>query len=312
MNLEGIQIAVLVPCYNEEKTIEKVISDFQSNLPSCNIYVYDNNSSDRTAELASRAGAIVRKESRQGKGFVVRRMFADIEADAYVLIDGDDTYDASAAPVLLNVLLQNGLDMITVTRKDNDANAYRFGHRLGNRMLTRLVQIFFGAGVTDMLSGYRILSRRFVKTFPTMSGGFDIETEMSVHALEIGIPMEEHAAPYGARPVGSQSKLKTYRDGLRILVRILRLVREERPLLTFGVLSIFFTVIGLALGIPLVLEFARTGLVPRVPTAILASGLMILAFLSLTAGLILDTVTHGRRENKRIAYLTYPVVIREL
>jgi glycosyltransferase involved in cell wall biosynthesis len=312
MNLEGIQIAVLVPCYNEEKTIEKVISDFQSNLPSCNIYVYDNNSSDRTAELARRAGAIVRKESRQGKGFVVRRMFADIEADAYVLIDGDDTYDASAAPGLLNVLLQNGLDMITVTRKDNDANAYRFGHRLGNRMLTRLVQIFFGAGVTDMLSGYRILSRRFVKTFPTMSGGFDIETEMSVHALEIGIPMEEHAAPYGARPVGSQSKLKTYRDGLRILIRILRLVREERPLLTFGVLSIFFTVIGLALGIPLVLEFARTGLVPRFPTAILASGLMILAFLSLTAGLILDTVTHGRRENKRIAYLTYPVVIREL
>ncbi|MCC2680788.1 MAG: glycosyl transferase [Nitrosospira multiformis] len=312
MNLEGIQIAVLVPCYNEEKTIEKVIADFQSNLPSCNIYVYDNNSSDRTAELASRAGAIVRKESRQGKGFVVRRMFADIEADAYVLIDGDDTYDASAAPGLLNVLLQNGLDMITVTRKDNDANAYRFGHRLGNRMLTRLVQMFFGAGVTDMLSGYRILSRRFVKTFPTMSGGFDIETEMSVHALEIGIPMEEHAAPYGARPVGSQSKLKTYRDGLRILVRILRLVREERPLLTFGVLSIFFTVIGLALGIPLVLEFARTGLVPRFPTAILASGLMILAFLSLTAGLILDTVTHGRRENKRIAYLAYPVVIREL
>ncbi|SEN40224.1 Glycosyltransferase involved in cell wall bisynthesis [Nitrosospira multiformis] len=312
MNLEGIQIAVLVPCYNEEKTIEKVISDFQSNLPSCNIYVYDNNSSDRTAELASRAGAIVRKESRQGKGFVVRRMFADIEADAYVLIDGDDTYDASAAPGLLNVLLQNGLDMITVTRKDNDAHAYRFGHRLGNRMLTRLVQIFFGAGVTDMLSGYRILSRRFVKTFPTMSGGFDIETEMSVHALEIGIPMEEHAAPYGARPVGSQSKLKTYRDGLRILVRILRLVREERPLLTFGVLSIFFAVIGLALGIPLVLEFARTGLVPRFPTAILATGLMILAFLSLTAGLILDTVTHGRRENKRIAYLAYPVVIREL
>ncbi len=312
MNPEKIRLAILVPCYNEEKTIEKVISDFKTHLPNCRIYVYDNNSRDRTAELASQAGAIVRTESRQGKGFVVRRMFADVEADVYVLIDGDDTYDASVVPSLLSLLLRKGLDMITVTRKENDVDAYRFGHRLGNRLLTRLVQVFFGQGVTDMLSGYRILSRRFVKTFPTMSGGFDIETEMSVHALELGIPMEEYEAPYGARPMGSESKLNTYRDGFRILIRIFRLVREERPLLTFGVLSVIFAVMGLVFGVPVDLEFAKTGLVPRFPTAILASGLMILAFLSLTAGLILDTVTHGRREHKRLAYLAYPLVGREL
>lgn len=311
MKLENVQVAVLIPCFNEEKTIEKVIRDFRTSLPSCKIYVYDNNSSDQTAKLARQTGATVRTEVRQGKGFVVRRMFADVEADVYVLIDGDDTYDASAAPALVNALLSRGFDMITVIRKDNEVNAYRFGHRIGNRLLTRLVQLFFGQGVTDMLSGYRILSRRFVKTFPAMSGGFDIETEMSVHALEIGIPMAEYEAHYGSRPTGSQSKLKTYQDGFRILVRILRLVREERPLLTFGVLSAIFGVIGLAAGVPIVLEFARTGLVPRFPTAILASGLMILSFLSLTAGLVLDTVTHGRREHKRLTYLAHPLLTTE-
>lgn len=303
------RIAVLVPCYNEAATIGAVVADFRKALPDAVVYVYDNNSSDDTRDIARSAGAIVRTEARQGKGHVVRRMFADVEADVYVLVDGDDTYDAPAAPELVKRLLDDGLDMVTGTRVASSDAAYRTGHRFGNRLLTGLVAFSFGSEVSDMLSGYRVLSRRFVKSFPLLSGGFEIETEMTVHALELGMPQAEVATEYRERPEGSESKLNTYGDGIKILVTIVRMLKEERPLAFFGSLFALLAFAAIALAIPIVITFIDTGLVPRFPTAILATGMMLLAFLSLACGLILATVTRGRQELKRLRYLQIPGVL---
>jgi glycosyltransferase involved in cell wall biosynthesis len=303
LSLVGGRIAVLVPCRNEAASIAQVVHDFGHCLPAATIYVYDNGSSDETAQVARDAGAVVFSEPLVGKGNVVRRMFADIEADIYVMVDGDGTYDASSAPRLIHYLVTSGLDMVNCARVSSDSAAYRPGHRLGNRLLTGLVAKVFGNRLTDMLSGYRALSRRFVKSFPALSTGFEIETELTVHALELRAPIGELSAPYVSRPRGSASKLRTVRDGLRIFSLILHLVKEERPLqfftTGFGVLAAS----SIALGIPIVTRYFATGLVGRLPTAVLATGLMILAFLSLMCGLILDTVTRGRRELKRLLYL---------
>ena len=299
------RLAVLVPCYNEEMAIAKVVRDFRSALPSAEVYVYDNNSKDATTAIAKEAGAVVRTETRQGKGNVVRRMFADIEADVYILVDGDDTYDASAAPEMVAKLINEGLDIITGKREHTATAAYRRGHVLGNRLLTGITGLMFGVRMGDMLSGYRIMSRRFVKSFPSAVEGFGIETELSVHAVRMLVPMAEVTTRYKERPEGSASKLNTYRDGFRILVTIGGLTRRERPLLYYGAIFLFFAFMSLAIGIPVVIEYLHTGLVPRLPTAVLVSGMMIIASLSLVAGLIQDNVTRGRWEQKRIAYLSF-------
>jgi hypothetical protein len=296
-------IAILIPCFNEALTIARVIQGFRQGLPQARIYVYDNNSTDGTAGLAEDAGAEVRVERRQGKGHVVRRMFADIEADCYVLVDGDDTYDAEAAAAMSALVLEHGYDFINASRVTEAALAYRRGHRFGNRLLTRTVQLFFGRHTSDMLSGYKALSRRFVKSFPAMSGGFEIETELTVHALEMRMPMREIAAPYRERPTGSASKLRTVQDGMRILLLIARLVKDERPRQVFGLLGLAAGAAGLLLGLPVVLAFLDTGLVPRLPTAVLSVGLVLIGWLSIFAGIILDVVAKGRRETKRLAYL---------
>lgn len=302
-------IAVLVPCYNEEKTIGTVVHDFQAALPDAVVYVYDNNSSDRTALVAGAAGAVVRNVPQQGKGNVVRRMFADIEADVYVLVDGDDTYEAAGAPALVRQLMAEQLDMVVGTRFTTfEKSAFRAGHHLGNFILTRFVGLLFGSSFSDMLSGYRVFSRRYVKSFPALAKGFETETELTVHALELRMPIAERPTPYRARPAGSVSKLRTYRDGFRILRMILNLFREERPLLFFGICFAVLALSALILAYPVLVTYLETGLVPRFPTAILATGMMILAFLSLAAGLILDTVTRGRLEMKRLIYLSIPAV----
>ena len=299
-------IAVLVPCYNEEAAIGRVVADFKAALPQAAIYVYDNNSRDRTADVAAAAGAIVRREPLQGKGNVVRRMFADIDADAYVLVDGDDTYHAPSAPALVAKLFDEQLDMVNAARKTEIEAAYRPGHRFGNVVLTTLVTAIFGHRTEDMLSGYRVFSRRFAKSFPSLSAGFEIETELTVHALELRMPLAEVVTPYKDRPVGSVSKLSTFRDGFRILWLIGKLVKEERPVQFFGIGALFLAILSLVIVKPVFVTYLQTGLVPRLPTAVLATGLMLLAFLSLACGLILDTVTRGRREMKRLAYLAQP------
>jgi glycosyltransferase involved in cell wall biosynthesis len=297
------RIAVILPCYNEETAIAKTVHDFRAALPQASIYVYDNNSRDRTAEVAREAGAIVRNEPRQGKGNVMRRMFADIEADIYVLADGDDTYDAAQAPELVARLSNEELDLVTGRRVHSHADAYRAGHVWGNRMLTGLTAFMFGIELKDMLSGYRVMSRRFVKSFPFTAEGFAIETELTVHAVRLLLPMAEVDTAYKERPVGSASKLNTYRDGFRILFTIVKLIREERPLFFFGVIAALLAVTSAALGTSILVEFIQTSKVPRLPTALLATGLMVIAFLSMMSGLILDTVTRGRWEAKRMAYL---------
>jgi glycosyltransferase involved in cell wall biosynthesis len=302
-DLGRYSIAVLVPCYNEEKSIAKVVADFRAALPAAAIFVFDNNSSDRTVEIARAAGAEVFNEPHQGKGNVVRRMFTDIEADIYVLVDGDATYDAPSAPRMIERLLAERLDMVVGERVDQEIAAYRAGHRTGNWLLTSFVGQVFGREFTDMLSGYRVFSRRFVKSFPVLSGGFEIETELTIHALELGLPVAEMPTPYYARLSGSSSKLNTWRDGFRILFTIFRLYRAERPLRFFATLGIALALISIGLAIPILLTYFETGLVPRLPTAILSMGLMVVAFLSVAAGLILDTVTRGRREAKLFAYL---------
>lgn len=299
-------VAVLVPCYNEEVAIPKVVADFRAALPDATIYVYDNNSRDGTVAAARGAGAIVRTEMLQGKGNVVRRMFADIEADIYVLVDGDDTYEAGAAPAMVQLLLENQLDMVNGARVTEIEAAYRRGHRFGNAMLTGIVAWIFGNRVSDMLSGYRVFSRRFVKSFPALAAGFETETEFTVHALELKMPVGEVRTAYKDRPAGSTSKLRTYSDGFRILRTILVLVKEERPLQFFSLAGGVLLLAGIAIFIPVLLEYIRTGLVPRLPTAILSTGLVLLSFLSFACGLILDTVTRGRKEAKRIAYLAVP------
>jgi glycosyltransferase involved in cell wall biosynthesis len=299
-------VAVLVPCYNEAAAIAMVVGDFRRLLPQARVYVYDNNSTDDTAGVAARAGATVRNERQQGKGNVVRRMFADIDADVYVLVDGDDTYEAAAAPRLIDRLVAERLDMVTGVRREVAKDAYRRGHRFGNWLLTSLVRWTFSAHVADMLSGYRVLSRRFVKSFPTQATGFGIETEMTVHGLEMLMPVAEMEIAYKERPPGSVSKLNTFRDGFRILFLILTLAKEERPLFFFGLIALSLALASVALSIPIFITYFETGLVPRFPTAILATGLMILAVLSFFSGLILDTVTRGRWETKRLSYLQLP------
>jgi glycosyltransferase involved in cell wall biosynthesis len=296
-------IAVLLPCYNEAAAIADVVQGFRRALPQATVYVYDNNSSDRTAELARAAGAVVRNEPLQGKGNVVRRMFADVEADVYVMVDGDNTYDPSAAADMVDKLLNESLDLINGKRVHDEARAYRPGHRFGNALLTSLVAGTFGKGFEDMLSGYKVFSRRFVKSFPSLSSGFEIETELTVHALELRMPVAEVETRYKSRPAGSASKLSTFADGYRILKAIAILIREERPLQFFGYLFGLLSLASIVLAIPLIFTYLETGLVPRFPTAILATGLMLLGFLSLACGLILDTVTRGRQELKRLQYL---------
>jgi glycosyltransferase involved in cell wall biosynthesis len=304
------EIAVLIPCFNEQETIGAVVSAFKSHVPQAAIFVYDNASTDLTIERARKAGAIVRSEPLRGKGSVVRRMFADIEADIYVLVDGDGTYDAASAPQLIDVLVRESLDLVSAVRVDSSQKAYRTGHRFGNWLMTRLVAHLFGKRFSDMLSGYRVMSRRFVKSFPALSSGFEIETELTVHALQMRIPIAEFPTPYGERPQGSSSKLRTISDGVRITRTIAYLLKEEQPLTFFGGVSAVLVVVALALGIPVIVEFAKTGLVPRLPTAVLATGLVILASLSLVCGLILQTVTRGRIEMKRLNYLSIPIRFR--
>jgi glycosyltransferase involved in cell wall biosynthesis len=299
----GPRLAVLVPCFNEEAAIAKVVADFKAALPEAAIYVYDNNSTDRTAEVARDAGALVRRELHQGKGNVVRRMFADVEADIYVLVDGDATYDAPSARAMIVRLGNDRLDMVVAARVEENASAYRPGHRTGNRLLTGFFASVFNATFSDILSGYRVFSRRFVKSFPVLSRGFEIETELSVHALELELAVAEIPTPYYARPAGSVSKLNTWRDGLRILSTILGLFRSERPLAFFSGLGIMLAIVSVGFSIPIFVTYFEQGIVPRVPTAILSTGLMLLAFLAIVAGLVLDTVTRGRREMKLIAYL---------
>jgi glycosyltransferase involved in cell wall biosynthesis len=299
----GGRIAILVPCYNEEAAIGKVVADFRAVLPDAAIYVYDNNSTDRTVEAATQAGAIVRREHHQGKGRVVRRMFTDIEADVYVMVDGDATYDAPSAGRMIEKLVAERLDMVCAVRVDREEMAYRLGHRAGNRLLTGFVAHVFGQSFTDMLSGYRVFTRRFVKSFPILSGGFEIETELTVHALELELPVGEMPTPYYSRPQGSASKLSTWRDGYRILRTVFRLYRAERPLPLFTGLGISLAIVAIGIAIPIFVTYLEEGLVPRLPTAILSTGLMLLAFLSIACGLILDTVTRGRRELKLLAYL---------
>jgi hypothetical protein len=304
----GPRIAVMIPCYNEEIAIPRVVADFRHALPRAAIYVYDNNSSDRTAAVARAAGAIVRREGLQGKGNVVRRMFADIEADIYVLVDGDDTYAASDAPEMVRMLLDEQLDMVTGLRVSHSITAYRRGHRFGNWMLTGMVRAVFGQGISDMLSGYRVFSRRFVKSFPAVASGFETETEFSVHALEMRMAIDELRTPYKDRPAGTASKLRTYSDGLRVLRAIVQLVKQERPLQFFSISGLFLALLGFGLGVPVILTFLETGLVPRLPTALLATGLMLLSFLSFSVGLILESVAQGRKELKRLSYLGIPAV----
>ncbi|MDD2875841.1 MAG: glycosyltransferase family 2 protein [Acidiphilium sp.] len=298
-----LPVAVLLPCHNEGLSIGGVVRAFRDALPEATVFVFDNNSTDDTASRARDAGAIVRTERQQGKGHVVRRMFRDIDADYYVMADGDDTYDASLAPALLTLARSGPYDLVNCVRLANDDEAYRGGHRFGNQMLTGAVRLIFGDRVQDILSGYKVLSYRFVKSFPALSTGFDIETELAVHALELSIPIAHVEGSYRGRPPGSSSKLRTYRDGWRILMMILKLVRHERPLAYFGVLGIGCVALALVLIVPVLLTYVNTGLVPRLPTAVLATGIVLVGALSLTTGIILDTVTRGRREVRLLAYL---------
>ncbi|HUE78717.1 MAG TPA: glycosyltransferase family 2 protein [Sphingomicrobium sp.] len=299
------RIAVLLPCFNEEATIAATVAGFRTALPSAAIYVYDNNSRDRTREIAAAGGAVVRSERQQGKGHVVRRMFADIDADVYVMADGDLTYDPKSAQAMVDLLLADQLDMVVGTRRHEEKGAYRGGHVLGNRLFTGILAKLFGRSFSDIFSGYRVFSRRFVKSFPVLSSGFEIETEMSVHALELKMPVGEVETVYGARPEGSQSKLSTFGDGWRITKTIATLYRTERPVLFFGAIGALLLIAALLLSIPLIVTYLDTGLVPRFPTAILITGMVIVAVLCFFAGLILDTVTRGRREVRRLAYLAF-------
>ncbi|WFR98699.1 glycosyltransferase [Rhizobium tumorigenes] len=298
------RIAVLLPCYNEAVTIAKVVADFQMSLPGAAVYVYDNNSSDGTGAIARAAGAVVRVEKRQGKGNVIRRMFADIDADIYVLADGDGTYSALFAPMLIDALVSDELDFVNGSRVSTLSGAYRPGHQFGNRLLSGIVRWIFGPQFSDMLSGYKVLSRRFVKSFPAMSSGFETETELAVHALELRMPCAELPTPYSERPEGSVSKLNTVRDGARIMLMIVKLIKEERPLMFFGLFGLLFFTIATVLMVPVLMTYFETGLVPRLPTAILSLGMVLLGFLSIFTALILDMTTRARREIKRLIYLS--------
>jgi glycosyltransferase involved in cell wall biosynthesis len=304
--VSALEIAVIVPCFNEEAAIDKVVRDFRAALPTATVYVYDNNSTDKTCEVARAAGAEVRSETRRGKGNVVRRMFADVEADVYIMVDGDDTYDGSVAAKLVDKLVDENLDMLVGKRIETHQAAYRMGHRLGNRVLTGLVGWLFGSPIDDMLSGYRVFSKRFVKSFPSSSREFEIETELTVHALQMRMAIAEVPTDYKERPPGSVSKLRTFRDGWRILVTIINLMRNERPLLFFSLIGLVFVLLGIVLAVPVFFEYLDTGLVRRFPTAILSFSLGVVAVISVATGLILDLVAHVRRESKKVSYLSYP------
>lgn len=305
------KIAVLVPCYNEEATIAEVVKGFRAALPSADIFVCDNNSTDKTGSVASASGATVFVEKHRGKGFVVRRMFSDVDADIYVLVDGDATYDPSSVQLMIKRLLDGWLDMVVGNRVENDQAAYRLGHRTGNKLLSAFITFVFGSTLKDVLSGYRVFSRRFVKSFPVLSGGFEIETELTIHALELGLSIDEIDTPYWARPSGSSSKLNTWRDGFRILLTIFNLYRTERPLAFYSGIGGAGAVASITLAFPLVVTYLETGLVPRLPTAVLATGLMLSALVCIAVGLVLDTVTRGRREMKFLAYLSHRASGRE-
>lgn len=301
---DGLEIAAIVPCFNEEVAIGQVVSDLRAAVPGMTVYVYDNNSSDRTSQVAAEAGAVVRTERRKGKGNVVRRAFADIDADVYLMIDGDDTYAASAAPDMIEALLSGPYDhVLGVRTEDTDESAYRPGHAAGNRMFNRLIGGLFGEPVSDMLSGYRVFSRRFVKSFPALSREFEIETELTVHAVNLRIPQVEVPVGFKDRPAGSESKLRTYHDGFRILRLIGQLLQYERPLAFFSVIGGLFALIAVVLGVPLVVTFARTGEVPRLPTAVLATGLVLVGMLSVVVGLVLNGIQRQRQESARLTYL---------
>ncbi len=298
-----LKIAVIIPCYNEENTVATVVQRFQEALPRAKIYVYDNNSTDNTAKIAAEAGAIVRSETRQGKGFVIRRAFFDIFADVYLMVDGDDTYDAGLANHMIQKLLDGPYDYINGARRHTDAQAYRFGHTTGNKMLTGAVGVLFGRELNDMLSGYKVFSNRFVKSFPAVSQGFEIETEIAVHALELELPILEVETEYSTRPEDSPSKLNTFRDGFKILFMILRLFYSEKPVWFFSYVALFFAVIAIVLSAPVIDDYLKTGLVERFPTAILSGFLSIIAVISVACGVILDLVQRGRHEAKRLHYL---------
>jgi glycosyltransferase involved in cell wall biosynthesis len=304
--LSNQRIAVIVPCYNEALTIGNIVRDFNNCLPQATVYVFDNNSSDATIAVAKAAGAVVRSVPLQGKGNVIRRMFADVDADIYIMVDGDDTYDASVAPQLAEKLVSESLDMVVGTRITQEQEAYRFGHRFGNKLLTGCVSLVFGNTFTDMLSGYRVFSRRYAKSFAAHSAGFETETELTVHALELRMPVAEVATVYKSRPEGSVSKLNTYRDGMRILWMITKLYKNEKPLHFYSLFAVMSMAAAAVLAVPLVETFIQTGLVPRLPTAVLCTGLSLFSALLLSCGLILDTVTKGRVEQKRFAYLAVP------
>jgi len=306
MRPDAPRIAVLIPCYNEAAAIAGVVADFRRSLPDAEIYVYDNNSQDETGSIASQAGAQVRHEMLQGKGNVVRRMFSDVEADIYVLVDGDGTYDSASAPKMIRMLLLGRLDMVNGARVSSHQAAYRRGHRAGNLLLSGIVAWIFGDRIADMLSGYRVFSRRFVKSFPALSSGFEIETELTVHSLELRVPLSEMEIPYSERAEGSASKLRTYSDGLRILRTIVWLIKQERPLQFFSIAAGVLFVLSCVLSMPVLVTYHQTGLVPRLPTAILSMGMILLSFLLLTCGLILDSVVLGRKEAKRMVYLSIP------
>jgi len=305
--MDNLSIAILVPCYNEAITIASVIHTFKKTIPNSQIYIYDNNSTDDTAAIAKENGAIVKKELNKGKGHVVRRMFADVEADIYVLVDGDNTYDAKKLPEMIRKLVEDDLDMVIGSRVEKIAPdkyaVYRLGHRLGNSLFTNLIGNLFGKKFNDVFSGYRVFTRRFVKSFPAMSRGFEIETELTIHSLELRLPSTEIPTEYGARPTGSASKLNSYRDGFKILMRILLLLKEVRPLLFFGALFVFLATLSFLVFLPVLIDYIHTGLVERFPTAILSTGIMLLAFISLSCGIILDNVCRARRETKRFFYL---------
>jgi glycosyltransferase involved in cell wall biosynthesis len=303
-SLWDAEVAVIIPCFNEASAIAGVVADFREALPASKIYVYDNNSADKTVSEAKGAGAILRSEARQGKGQVIARALADVDADVYVIVDGDGTYDASSARELVVHLLSNGLDFVNGARVSGDPKSYRAGHRFGNWLLSNAVGVIFNRGVRDMLSGLKVMSRRFVRSFPCLSSGFEIETEITVHALELRMPLDELRVPYRERPDGSNSKLKTYRDGMRIARLIFKLVRVEKPVLFFGAISAVLTAVAAALGISLFREYQATGLVPRFPTAILATGMVLVAVVSAACGIILENVSLGRRESKRMVYLS--------
>ncbi len=310
--MKELKLAVIIPCYNEALSIGKVVDDFKKTLPTASVYVYDNNSTDETIKIAREHGAIVRSESLQGKGNVVRRMFADIEADVYVMSDGDETYDIAKTPLLIQILLDENLDMVVGAREEVDVAAYRAGHRWGNLLLTKLVQCFFNHPLKDMLSGFRVFSRRFVKTFPAQSKGFEIETELTVYAFSSRIPMKEVKTDYFARPKGSVSKLSTYKDGMRILMMIIHLVKDERPMLFFSLISSVFFILSLLLGLPVVYHFFLTGLVPMLPRAVLSMGLMICFGICLLVGFILDSQCKSRKETRRLHYLQYQTPTADL